>query len=553
MKKTLLALALAGVALAGCDRKASHAPPSLRAKVPVGPPIVAAHYFGNAWAVNFTSGFRRADVPADFARLSADGFNAVVLVVPWGDFQPVIEPCCGDDERAWERLRFLLDQAREARLKVILRVGYPWTLHPQSDSGFERVRKLMNRRDTRVAYARFVQRLGHEVDGRPEVILAFMSWEDQQLFEVDEGARDDYRQFLAQGARDAGYPTDHLPTREADPVAFNAYWDWLAIEKLYRPSLAALPMLSYEARIDKEPVYQTGADGVRRIDRWIGHPGMLHLPAGRPVTIYWSPFWGARNEGEKLSADASLRLFGTLLAEVGANAPTAPIFIDQLNVVDNTPGHEHNAALEADAVADFLDRAGCVMKANAVSGYSWWTTRDYRHSPVYNPAFGYGLEGWSWRGAGDGQAALEALPMGDFQLRLAPGQGVSQRLDSVAIPDAALPAPVYRVCVTADAAVPTRLAVNAGPGAATFLSFAAAGVQSRCADLASAPAFPAPLLSLRVLSGDLAVRDVQFFDHVQTGGLYDPDGRPGPLHAGVRRMNLRFQSETAAQCSPPSP
>src|SRR6478736_8102747 len=94
------------------------------------PPLVGVHYFGTAWPMNFIGGFRRASVPGDFRRIAGDGFNSVVLLVSWGDFQPVTSPCCQYDERAWERLHFLLEQARLAKLQVVLRVGCACTFHP---------------------------------------------------------------------------------------------------------------------------------------------------------------------------------------------------------------------------------------------------------------------------------------------------------------------------------------------------------------------------------------------------------------------------------------
>ena len=51
-------------------------------------------------------------------------------------------------------------------------------------------------------------------------------------------------------------------------------------------------------------------------------------------------------------------------------------------------------------------------------------------------------------------------------------------------------------------------------------------------------------------SGDIALRSVQLFDHVQHGGLYDADGRPGPLLQAVRDMNRDFLAQAVpARCA----
>jgi len=318
-----------------------------------------------------------------------------------------------------------LEQARLAKLRVVLRVGYAWTYHPLAGDSSERAHRLMNQPEARAAYLRFVQRLSRETADRPEVALTFMTWEDQWLRRIDESGRADFRQFAASrpDARAILSPQAPLPTATGDQAAlFNAYWDWLVIEKLYTPATAHLPSLSYEARIDKEPNYVTGPDGVRTIDRWLGHEGMLRQRPGHPVTIYWAPFWGADNQGEKLGAERSLALLQALLADVRGHTHGQPLFIDQFNVIDNSVGHEANAALRADEIAPFLDRAVCTLKENGVMGYAFWTGQDYAENPLYNPAFGYGLDGWSWQGPGAARQALEAMPMGDFQLRLHAGE-----------------------------------------------------------------------------------------------------------------------------------
>ena len=47
--------------------------------------IKAVTYFGNAWPLNYwNSDVSRA--PADFSQIKSDGFNAIILAVPWGEF-----------------------------------------------------------------------------------------------------------------------------------------------------------------------------------------------------------------------------------------------------------------------------------------------------------------------------------------------------------------------------------------------------------------------------------------------------------------------------------
>lgn len=517
-------------------------------------PLIAAHYFGRQWSKNYLAGFRREYVAEDFRQLKADGFNAVVLLVSWGDFQPVIDPCCRYDDRAFERLRYLIGQADAAGLKVVLRVGYGWSLNPQVGDVNERIRRLLNDSPAKHAFGQFVERLGNEVSDSPNVVLSFMSWEDQWLHAIEPSAGADYAEFLA-SLPAAKRPPANAPAARPDDASaplFHAYWDWLVIHKLFAPARAHLPNLSYEARIDKEPRYGRDAAGQRSVTEWIGHPGMLEQPGQAPLTLYWAPFWGAENRGEQLSSDRSLQLLGDLLSATRGPAARR-LFIDQFNFIDNTPGFESNAVLRPEDTAAFLDRAVCVLKTSGVIGYGLWTARDYRESPIYNPSFGFGLDGWRLDGPPEAaRTALEALPSGDFQLRLSAGQTLTQAIGPergrLPQPDALMD----RICVEAKVAASAKLAVQAGEHAPwTELQFPATGRQQVCAEIHAEPATTGEELSLRLRSGSLALRNVQLFDHTQSGGLYDADGQPAPYLAFVQAMNRDFaRPGLPSRCKP---
>ena len=524
--------------------------PTLLATVP--PELhgrTAAHWFGRQWPKNWLAGFRRAEVAADFETLKQDGFDTVVLLVAWGDFQPVAMPCCTWDERAFERLRFVLDRAREAGLKVMLRVGYGWSFHPGAGDVGERQHQLMNRADVRASYFDFVRRIGAEVDGRDEVVLAFMSWEDQWLRRIDETARSEFDEHAATRPADFGTPRP-LPDVESDARGFHRYWDWLVREKLYAPAVGMLPNLSYEARIDREPVWTTDAGGKRVVGEWLAHDGMYELPGAPLLTIYWAPFWGALNQGEQLTAGRSLELLTALLREARERGGKA-LFVDQFNVVDNTPGHESNAVLAPAELPAFLHRAACTLRREGVAAVGIWTARDYAENPLHNPAFGYGLEAWDLRDGGVAapSGALEAMPEGDFRVRMQPGRTLAQQIprrhgrmprSGDALAD--------HLCVRADVRAPGQLSATAG-GAAVTLSFREAGLQRACTAIAPEPDDDGIALALTLRDGDIAVRDVQLYDHLQYGGLRDVDGAPGPLLEPMRRFLADFAAEPApARC-----
>ncbi|WP_374604668.1 hypothetical protein [Arenimonas sp.] len=499
---------------------------------------VAAHWFGRQWPKNFLSGFRREHVAEDFARLRADGFDTVVLLVAWGDFQPVFDPCCEYDERAFERLRFLLERADEAGLKVMLRLGYGWSFHPDAGDIGERQQRVLNDPQVREAFNAFLQRVAREVQGQDHVVLAFMSWEDLWLRRVDESARADWEAYLATLPADPARSTA-LPDPVRDARLFHGFWDWLLAQRLVPPAAELFPAFSLEVRVDSDPRYETGPDGQPVVAEWIGHPGMLELPPGQPLTLYWAPFWGALNQGERLPAARSLQLLDSMLERFGEAG--RPMFIDQFNFVDNTPGYDNNAVIRPEETAAFLHAAVCTMARHDVLGYGLWTARDYAESPLHNPAFGYGLEGWSLqRAQGAVEDALERLPGGDFQLAFAAGDRLAQL-----VPERHGRLPRSgdtlqdQVCVQAEVRAPGVIEVRAG-GEPVLLDFDQAGTQRRCAAIAPVPGEAGLEFALAARSGGFALRDAMIFDHVQYGGLYELDGTPASLREPVQRMNRDF-------------
>jgi len=69
--------------------------------------ITAATYYGNAWVINFwNSDFSSTD--QNMERIKKDGFNTVVLVIPWREFQPGISPPQYNDV-AFARLNYIIE------------------------------------------------------------------------------------------------------------------------------------------------------------------------------------------------------------------------------------------------------------------------------------------------------------------------------------------------------------------------------------------------------------------------------------------------------------
>ncbi|MBK1693923.1 hypothetical protein CKO09_04105 [Chromatium weissei] len=507
---------------------------------PISEPIIAAHYFGQHWPKNFLSAFRREYVLQDFQRLREDGFNTVILLVSWGDFQPVITPCCQWNEHAFARLQFLLDTAAQANLRVILRVGYGWNLNPHTEPPLQRIHQLLNDAKTRATFLNFIEQLAQRLKNLPQITLTFMSWEDQWLHQIDSGAQitfDDFISLLPANMRpplNAPFPTSN----GINAALFHAYWDWLVMTQLYQPAQKLLPNLSYEIRIDKDPM-NTGAN---QPIHWLEHRAMYRQTGTAPVTIYWAPFWGAENIGEQLSATRSNELLTALLRETQEFSGQRAIFIDQFNVIDNTLGYEHNAILAPNALDEFLNTTTCTFKQQNVIGYGYWTTRDYRESPLYNPSFSLGLDGWQLTSTNS--TALQWLPNKDAELKLVTGDILEQTITSAA---GRLPTHsdslVDQVCITVGANSVGSVMITAGDlNTPTQLHFDVNKNAMQCAKITAVPQNDQLTLRIAVQSETaLRLRDVWLFDHIQHGGFYDVNGNHGELYQSLIQFNRKLK------------
>ncbi len=81
-------------------------------------------YFGDEWPINYWNSEDK-NMEENMARIAADGFNSLILVIPWREFQPS-EVGSYFNERAFARLDQVMDCAERHGLGVVLRLGYVW-------------------------------------------------------------------------------------------------------------------------------------------------------------------------------------------------------------------------------------------------------------------------------------------------------------------------------------------------------------------------------------------------------------------------------------------
>ena len=105
----LLALALCLLAAAGCGRKEdfSEKPKYLK----------SATYCSDEWVVNFWNS-ESDHLEEELRQIAEDGFNSIILVLPWREFQPETEPV-SYNEYALAKLDRVMEAAKAQGLSLI--------------------------------------------------------------------------------------------------------------------------------------------------------------------------------------------------------------------------------------------------------------------------------------------------------------------------------------------------------------------------------------------------------------------------------------------------
>ena len=76
-------------------------------------------YVSDAWVINFWN-TESDHMEEELAQIAADGFNSIVLVIPWREFQPETEPVYYNNY-AFEKLDRVMQAAQVQGLQVMLR------------------------------------------------------------------------------------------------------------------------------------------------------------------------------------------------------------------------------------------------------------------------------------------------------------------------------------------------------------------------------------------------------------------------------------------------
>lgn len=402
--RKICAAALAGILLAGfCPlQNAEAAPPTY---------LKAATYVSDAWVSNFWN-TESDHMEEELAQIAADGFNSIILVIPWREFQPTMVPIAYNDY-AFKKFDKVMRAADNQGLGVELRIGYTWDYYGDDASAL-RFRELLRDAGAKEAWMDYARKLYQIASAYPCFHGGFITWEDfwnyvedasgfgTGQYSRDEAKKIGYQSYLKErytleelnesyrpSEPFTSYSDVYIPRRSqyAYKLFYEFYDDFLA--ELLKDTQKVFPNLSMEVRLDVDPV--------DRKDGLAGKEGVTHyqtFPCGDSsyTSLMYSVSMGHAS-GQSISAAEAIKTVNEQLAIVRANNEGKPIFIDQLLYMDATENFSHNARLHESHRGPFLTALPDTLRAYT-NGYAVWTYRNYTNNPVYNSQFALGIRGW---------------------------------------------------------------------------------------------------------------------------------------------------------------
>lgn len=394
----------AGLTLAACF--------SSLAAVSATPPsyLKSVTYVSDAWVINFWN-TESDHMDAELAQIAADGFNSLILAIPWREFQPGTNPVTYNSY-AFDKLDRVMRAAEDHGLWVELRVSYTWDYYEEEESRL-RFREMLGDEKLEAAWLAYVEKLYETAASYPNFYGGFITWEDFWNYMEDsthfgtgleskkEAERIGYQDYLErfytlEEVMDYYKPVKpftsfqdiYMPqkTSPAYKLLFEFYDDYLI--GLLHAAQQVFPNLSMEVRLDVDPV--EGKDGGK-----VGAHHFRTFPCGTSsyTSLMYSVAMGQENQGERISAATALAAMDSQLNVVKMYNGGKPIYIDQLLYTDSTEEFSHNAQLEESERNLFITSLPDILR-KYTNGYGVWSYWNYTNNPVYNSQFALNERGW---------------------------------------------------------------------------------------------------------------------------------------------------------------
>jgi hypothetical protein len=508
--------------------------------------LVAAEYFGAADPFNFWSS-DLSGAPSAFRQMKQDGFNTVGLVVPWGEFQPGLNPPRYDNQM-FSRLDTMISYAAHQGLGVILRLSYDWDVDPADQMPWnQRFDAVFSNPRVYNAWLDYIAAIHKSVARFSNVRLGYISWEDF-WFPVSEAqsatssaqalnlaSSTGYRAWLRQHNSLAQVSTTYgthftswgeVPTPPPDQPSFRLmyeYEDWALVHRFFIPASKRFPGLSMETRVDVDPIYNG-----QQVVGSFSHSDLYRLP-GAPVTgMYFSPYMNDPSTSLDENASQGLSALRTTLQNMSTESGNRRLFIFEFEIVSNAPPVAGDPNLTPAEVPAFLEQSAPLLR-QYTKGYALWTYRDFNLSGLFNPSFSLGTTGWQVHGSA--HARTGGSPS---LIQLSPNSSVSQSIPSSEGPGQGQPTITFEATTPR----PATVTVQWGTGAPQTVDLSA-GTQTYTL---TAPGSSNSRIALGAGKSTISLTDVQVFWFTQVGDVYNAVGAPEVGVAPLQQLNHALTS-----------
>ena len=499
--------------------------------------LKAATYVSDAWVSNFWNS-ESDHMDEELAQIAADGFNSIVLVVPWREFQPGVLPV-SYNRYAFQKLDKVMNAANAHGLMVELRVGYVWDYY-NDDVVTGRFRDLLKDLSTRAAWLAYAKQIYRTASAHSNFYGGFMTWEDFWNY-VEDAANLGKGVNSRNAAKECGYQTwlkkhyslkqvneyyqpaekftsyDNVYISARKEYAYKLFYEFYDdfLNDLLEDTQKVFPNLSMEVRLDVDPV--DAQDGNGQVGA--SHYGTFPCADAGYTSLMYSVSMG-HGFGDVLSTQEAIKTMNEQLSLVRANNGGKPVFIDQLLYMDATEGFEQNARLAESHRGAFLTGIPDTLRAHT-NGYAVWTYRNYTNNPVYNHQFALGTRGWNVTNG----SVMERN--GSSQLLLQSGgslaQKVGHRIGGRTTHDG-------HVRFTADSDEPAVLTVKLGSMSQTV---EVNGPKQYDLNLGRKGFYEVSFET----DGDVYLDNIHVYNFVQDGQLRDIDGNELSCMGAMRTLN----------------
>ena len=507
--------------------------------------VKSATYYGDEWPINFWNS-EMDHLDADMRQIKDDGFDSIIICIPWREFQTDTDPVTYSDY-AFDQLDRVMNAAQEAGLGVYARISYTWDFWNDTEEYlFDRFYHLLSEPNERDAWMDYAKTLYKHLRKYDSFCGAFLTWED--FWEILNVCGIEDRTVRLAYARSMGYQQwvrEHYSLQDYNLRYAVSYTDYNAIpiplrlepamESMYdffdeflnsflRRAQEVFPNLSNEVRLDGDRVFDSNQEA-----QYHYHQVTYTCENADYTAVMYAIPMGFSNEGEQVGARKAVQHTQYAFVSLLSQNKGKPVYAEQFLFYDNTPEFSHNAHLIEDEVEEYLDLVADVL-LQYTAGYGVWTYRDYCYNMLYNNGFYLKDLGWECIG----RVSFQETD-GSMTAHLEAGNGLSQHIKEIRnLPgiDAYEFSLEVRRC---DA--PGTLLVRVGEYEDS-INITGPGRYSL-----SVPKTASFDLSVSAESGAFDLDNLRLYNFVQEGYLYSQDNQEQRFIESIRRLNMALSAE----------